>query len=123
MLSSTHGSQGKRCTHEEDILRCGTYIDSVKREIYNVLEATRSESSNRDGELANRVLKDMTITKRQLDLATRMMLEQVSCLPDGDYEQLAIVQLFLDCVDRATEPSTAFVSFREQLMHLTITKH
>ena len=102
---------------------CGTYIDSVKREIYNVLEATRSASSNRDEELANRVLKDMTITKRQLDLATRMMLEQVSCVPDGDYEQLAIVQLFLDCVDRATEPSTAFVSFREQPMHLTITKH
>ena len=28
-----------------------------------------------------------------------------------------MVQLFLDCVDRATEPSTAFVSFREQPMH------
>ena len=32
-------------------------------------------------------------------------------------EQPAMVQLFLDCVDRATEPSTAFVSFREQPMH------
>ena len=28
-----------------------------------------------------------------------------------------MVQLFLDCVDRATEPSTAFVSFRERPMH------
>ena len=28
-----------------------------------------------------------------------------------------MVQLFLDCVGRATEPSTAFVSFREQPMH------
>ena len=28
-----------------------------------------------------------------------------------------MVQLFLDCVDRATEPSTAFVSFRVQPMH------
>ena len=28
-----------------------------------------------------------------------------------------MVQLFLDCVDRATERSTAFVSFRERLMH------
>ena len=45
------------------------------------------------------------------------MLEQVSRLTDGDYEQSAMVQLFLDCVDRATEPSTAFVSFREQPMH------
>ena len=28
------------------------------------------------------------------------------------------IQLFLDCIDRATVPSTAFVSFREQPMHL-----
>ena len=29
-----------------------------------------------------------------------------------------MVQLFLDCVDRATASSTAFASFREQPMHL-----
>ena len=46
------------------------------------------------------MLKDTTITKRQLDLAMRMMLEQVSRLSDGDYEQSLVVQLFLDCVDR-----------------------
>ena len=63
------------------------------------------------------MLKDTTITKRQLDLATRLMLEQVSRLSDRDFEQSAMVQLFLDCVDRATVPSTAFVSFREQPMH------
>ena len=34
-----------------------------------------------------------------------------------DYEQSAMVQLFLDCVDRATEPFPAFVSFRERPMH------
>ena len=45
------------------------------------------------------------------------MLEQLSRLSDGDYGQSAMVQLFLDCVDRATEPSTAFVSFRERHMH------
>ena len=28
-----------------------------------------------------------------------------------------MVQLFSDCVDRATEPSTALVSFREQSMN------
>ena len=49
---------------------CGTYIDSVPREIYGALEAARSASSNRDEEPADRVLKDTTITKRQLDLAT-----------------------------------------------------
>ena len=46
-----------------------------------------------------------------------MMLEHVSRLSDGEYEQSMTVQLFLDCVDRATAPSTAFVSFREQPMH------
>ena len=97
-----------RKTHRAD---CGTYIVSFPREIYNVLETARSASSNCDEELANRVLKDTTITKRQLDLATRMMLGQVSRLSDGDHEQSAMVQLFLDCVDRATEPSTASVSF------------
>ena len=53
---------------------------------------------------------------QQMDLATRMMLEQISRLSDGDYEQSTLVQLFLDCVDRATASSTAFVSFREQPM-------
>ena len=46
-----------------------------------------------------------------------MILEQVSQLSDGDYEQSIVVQLFLDCVDRATASSTAFVSFQEQPMH------
>ena len=78
---------------------CGTYIDSVPREIYDVREATRSASSNRDEELANRVLKYTTITNRQLDLATRLMLEHVSRLSEGNYEQPAMVQLFLDCVN------------------------
>ena len=45
------------------------------------------------------------------------MLDQVPRLSDGDYEQSAMVQAFLDCFDRATEPPTAFVSFREQPMH------
>ena len=46
-----------------------------------------------------------------------MILEQVSQLSDGDYEQSIVVQLFVDCVDRATASSTAFVSFQEQPMH------
>ena len=62
-------------------------------------------------------MKDTTIKKQQIDLATRMMLEQVSRLSDGDYEQSMMVQLFLDCVDRAIAASTACVSFREQPMH------
>ena len=96
---------------------CGTYIDSVPREIYIALETSRSASSKRDDELANRVLENTKITKRQLDLATRLMLEQVARLSDGNYEQSAMVQIFLDCVDRTTEPSTACVLFREQPMH------
>ena len=80
-------------THTRKTYRtdCGTYTDSVPREIYNTLEPRRSASSNRDEELANRVLKDMTITKRQLDLARKLMLEQVSRLSDGDYEQSAMI--------------------------------
>ena len=70
-------------TRETNCVNCGTCIDSVPREIHTVLQATRSAFSNRDEELANRVLKDTTITKRQLDLATRLMLEQVSRLPGG----------------------------------------
>ena len=46
------------------------------------------------------------------------MLEQVSRLSDGDYEQSLTFQNFLDCVDRATEPSSAFLAFREQSMHV-----
>ena len=82
-----------------------------------VIEAARSTSQNRNDELADRVSRDTTITKQQIDLATRMMMEQVSRLPDKNYEQSMMVQLFLDCVDRATEPPAAFVSFRERPMH------
>ena len=96
---------------------CGTYINSVSREIYNSLEATRSASSNRNEELADCVSRDTTITKQQIDLATRLMLEQVLRLSDGNYDQSMMVQLFLDCVDRATASSNAFVSFQEQPMH------
>ena len=46
-----------------------------------------------------------------------MMLENVSRMPDGDYEQSVMVQLFLDYVDRVTASSTVFVLFREQPMH------
>ena len=83
------GSNGH--TKKTYCVDCGTYIDSVPRDIYN--ESSRA-SSNRDKELANRVLKDTTITKRQHE--TSMMLEQVSCLSDGDCEQSAsaIFQLF-----------------------------
>ena len=96
---------------------CGTHIGSVPRVLFNALEATRSASSNRNEELADRVSRDTKITKQQIDLATRVMLDQVSRVSDGDYEQSMMVQLFLDCVDRATASSTAIVSFREQPMH------
>ena len=98
MFSSTHGPQVDQRTHAKDILCClwKTYSDSVSREIFSALEATRSASSNSDEELADCVSKDTTITKQQIDLATRMMLEQVSRLSDGDYEQSMAIQLFLD---------------------------
>ena len=76
-----------------------------------------SASSNRNVELADRISRDTTITKQQIDLATRMSLEQVSRLSEWDYEQSMMVPLFLDCVDRATVSSTAFVSFRYHPMH------
>ena len=123
MFSPTHGHRGSNThTRKTYCVDCGTYIDFVPREIYNTLEVARSASSNRNEEHAGRVVKDTTITKRQLDLATRLMLEQVSRFADGDDEQTAMVQLFLDCVDRATVPSTGFVSFREQPMHFNDNK-
>ena len=67
-------------------------FESVPREIFNARETTRSVSSNRDVELADRVTKDTTITKRQLDLAARIMLEQVSFLSDGEYKQSTMLQ-------------------------------
>ena len=87
--SHRHTDQRKRNAHtrKTSCVDCGIYIDSVPREIYNVLEATRSASANCDEELGNLVLKDTTITKRQLDLATRLMLEQVSRLSHGNCEQ------------------------------------
>ena len=100
---------------------CGTHIDSVPREFFDALEGTRSTSSNRHDELADRVSRDTTITKQQIDLSTRMMLEQVSRLLDGDYEQSMMFQLFLDCVDRATASSTAFVNFKDnQTLNLRV---
>ena len=87
----------------------GTYIDSALREIYGVYKAARSASSNRDRGLAVPVLKDTAITKRQPDLATRMVLEQDSLLSSGNDEQPTI----LDFVDHAAESITASVSVRD----------
>ena len=98
MFSSTHGSQEINAhTRKTYCVDCGTYIDSVPREIFNAIDATGSASSNRKEELEDRVSRDTTITKQQIDLATRMMLEQVSRLSDGDFEQSLVVHLFLDC--------------------------
>ena len=99
-------------TRKTNCVDCGTYLDSDFREICNALHTTRSVSSNRDEELADRVSRDTTITKQQIDLATRMMLDQISRLSDEDYEQSMMVQLFLDCIDRSTASSTACVSCR-----------
>ena len=121
MFPSTNGPQGEQRTHthtKDVCVDCGTYIDSVPREIYNALEATRAASSNRNEELADRESSHTTITKQQIDLATKLMLEQISRLSHGDYDQSVMVQLFLDCVDRATASSTASVSFREPPMHI-----
>ena len=109
--------ESKAHTKKTQCVDGGTYIDSVPREIFNALETTRSASSNRNEELADRVTKDTTITKQQIDLATRMMLDQISTSSDGDYEQSMAIQFFLDCIDRAKTPSIAFVSFREHPMH------
>ena len=98
------------------VLIVGLGVGAVARGICGVLGAARSASSGRGGGLADRVLKDTTISKRQLDLATRMMLERVSRLSGGDCGQSAMFQLFLDCVDRAIVSSTAFLSFRRQPM-------
>ena len=53
--------KGATHTRERHRVDCGTYLDSVPREIFNALETTRSVSSNRDEELADRVTKDTTI--------------------------------------------------------------
>ena len=60
---------------------CGTYIDAVPL-----------ASSNRNEELADRITRDTTITKQQNDLATRMMLDQVSRLSDGDWTASIVQQ-------------------------------
>ena len=46
-----------------------------------------------------------------------LIMEQVWRLGDGDYEQSAMTQLFLERVDRIGEQHTAFVSCRERSMH------
>ena len=106
------------CTRKTSSTDCGTYIDSVPRKVFTVIEATRSTSQNRNNEFADRVSRDTTITNQQIDLATRVMMEQVSRLSDKDYEQSLTVQLSLDGIDRATASSTAFALFREKPMHV-----
>ena len=109
------------CTRKTSSIDCRTYIDSVPRKIFTVIEATRSTSQNRNNELADRVSRDTTITKQQIDLATRVMMEQVSRLSDKDYELSMTVQLSLDCIDRATASSTAFALFHyNQTLNLRV---
>ena len=83
--SQRHTDHRESNLHTRKIYRVdrGTYIDSALREIYDAYKAARSASSNRDGGL----LKDTAITKRQLDLAASMMLEQVVFSADGGYHR------------------------------------
>ena len=99
-------------TRARHTVSTGIYIDSVLLEIHSALETTRSASSNLNEELADRVSRD-TITKQQIDLATRLMLEQVSRLSDGDYDQSVAIQLFLDCIDRV-KPRHQLLLFRSE---------
>ena len=108
----TYNRRSNAHTPKTYCVDCGTCIDSVPREIFDALKTTRSASLNCNQELADRAMKDTTIQKQQIDLASRMMLDQISRLSDGDHEQSTSIQLFLDCVDRAIASSTAFVSFR-----------
>ena len=111
--SKTHAGPRRNSLHTKGIYRAdhGTYIDTVLREIYDAYKAARSTPSNCDGGLADHA------PKRQPDLATRMMLGQASLSSNGDYEQSAILQLSLDCTDRAVESITEFVSVRERSTH------
>ena len=59
------------------------------------------------------VPKDTMTTEQQLDLATRMVLEQVLLMSDGDYKQSTMHQLPLHYVDGTAELNTAFASIRE----------
>ena len=112
MFSSAHGSQEEQSTHAKDILCRGSYIDSVPREIFNALEATRSASSNRFEELADRVSRDTAITKQHIDRATRMMLEQVSrCQMEILSSQWCFNFSWIALT--VTASSTVFVSFLE----------
>ena len=118
--SQRHTDHRESSLHTKGIHRAdrGTHIDSALREIYDAHKAARSASSNRDGGLGDNVLKDTAITKRQPDLATRMVLEQDSLFSNWDFSQPTILQLPLDFVDRAAESITAFVSARERQLRL-----
>ena len=96
------------------------YIESIV-ELTLILLCVRSTiagsaSSNRDGVLVHRVLKNTTTTKRQLNLAARMMLEHVSLFSNGQNKPSTMLQLHRDCLDRAAESTAAFVSIQERPM-------
>ena len=67
------------------------------------------------------VLKSLRIVYRRTPGSDTSTLRQGWCWNKSRVCQTGIIssqrQLFLDCVDRATEPSTAFASLREQPMH------
>ena len=87
-------------TRKTHCVHRGTYIDSAPREIFNAVEATCSAPSNRNEELADRVSRE---TRRSR--SNKSIVRQERCWNKshvGSYDQSMIVQLFLDCVDRAT---------------------
>ena len=123
-LDSMPGSGGRKDPGENSLHTKGiyssdheTYIDSVLREIYDAYKSARSMPSNSGEGLAKYVSKDTVITKRQPDLAARMMLERASLSSQGDYERLTTLQLFLDCVDRTVMSITELVSVCVRFMH------
>ena len=94
-----------------------TYVGPAPSNIHDEYKAVRSASPDCDGEPTDHVPKDTMTTEQQLDLATRMVLEQVLLLSDGDYKQSIMLQLPLHCVDGTAELNTAFGSIRERTEH------
>jgi hypothetical protein len=86
-------------------LDCGTYIDSVTRDLAKELSDETPWRSKEEQVLLDSVSDHEHISREQAIEAAKLMVVECEQLAEGNYTMLSIANMFLDCGDRAITAS------------------
>ena len=84
---------------------CGTYMDSVSRDLAKELQDENPWRSKEEQILIDSVSDHEHISREQAIWAAKMLVVDCEQLEPGDYTMLSLANMFIDCRDRAIAAS------------------